>query len=153
LLSWAVPKGPSLDPSTRRLATRVENHPIEYAEFEGVIPGGEYGAGTVMVWDNGSWRPEIDDVNLALQQGELTFVLVGKKLKGSWALVRIRGRGGRESWLLIKRRDSFASSKDITVTQAVSAVSRRTLKQIAQDEGGDVGLAARRNPRPASRKK
>ena len=87
LLSWAVPKGPSLDPKTKRLAMKVEDHPIEYGEFEGVIPEG-YGAGIVMLWDRGTWTPEDDDVDAALQKGDLKFTLDGYKLKGSWVLVR-----------------------------------------------------------------
>src|SRR5487761_1146066 len=110
LLSWAVPKGPSLDPSVKRLAMQVEDHPVEYGGFEGVIPEGEYGGGTVMVWDNGEWLPESDDVEKALEKGDLKFTLRGKKLKGSWVLVRTHGFGGKEgkSWLLIKHRDEFA---------------------------------------------
>jgi bifunctional non-homologous end joining protein LigD len=88
LLSWAVPKGPSLDPSVKRLAMRVEDHPLEYADFEGVIPEGEYGGGTVMVWDKGTWEPEIPDVDEALAKGDLKFALHGKKLKGSWVCAR-----------------------------------------------------------------
>src|SRR5579872_5158729 len=101
LLSWAVPKGPSLDPSVKRLAMQVEDHPIEYAEFEGVIPRGEYGGGTVMVWDKGTWSPEVPDVSAALEKGDLKFALNGDKLKGSWVLVRTHGYGGssKPSWL------------------------------------------------------
>src|SRR5512132_358823 len=91
LLSWAVPKGPSLDPSVKRLAMEVEDHPIEYAKFEGIIPEGEYGGGTVMIWDNGTWTPEVEDVDAALKKGELKFALSGRKLKGSWVLVRTKG--------------------------------------------------------------
>src|ERR1700736_6103313 len=108
LLSWAVPKGPSLDPSVKRLAMQVEDHPIEYGDFEGVIPEGEYGGGTVMVWDRGTWTPEVADAKAALEKGDLKFTLNGAKLKGSWVLVRTRGFGGgdkRTSWLLIKHRD------------------------------------------------
>ena len=90
LLSWAVPKGPSLDPATKRLAMHVEDHPIEYGEFEGVIPSG-YGAGIVMLWDRGTWTPEVDDVDAALKKGDLKFTLDGYKLKGSWVLVRTKG--------------------------------------------------------------
>jgi DNA ligase D-like protein (predicted 3'-phosphoesterase) len=94
LLSWAVPKGPSLDPATKRLAMHVEDHPIDYGAFEGVIPSG-YGAGIVMLWDEGTWTPEVDDVDAALKKGDLKFTLDGVKLKGSWVLVRTRGwRGG-----------------------------------------------------------
>ncbi len=152
LLSWAVPKGPSLDPSTKRLAMRVEDHPVEYSGFEGTIPEGEYGAGTVMVWDTGTWRPEDPDVEAALRRGDLKFTLRGKKLRGSWVLVRTRGfpRGGsskRESWLLIKHRDQFASSEEVDTAAARSAVSNRTLAQIARSTGGDRGAAARRRSR------
>src|SRR5215813_1883509 len=84
LLSWAVPKGPSTDPSVKRLAMQVEDHPKEYAAFEGVIPEGEYGGGTVMVWDQGTWRPESADVEAAFRKGDLKFILNGKKLRGSW---------------------------------------------------------------------
>jgi bifunctional non-homologous end joining protein LigD len=149
LLSWAVPKGPSLDPSTKRLAMRVEDHPVEYAGFEGTIPEGEYGGGTVMVWDTGTWRPEDPDVDAALRRGDLKFALQGKKLKGSWVLVRTRGfpRGAsskRESWLLIKHRDQFASGKDVETASARSAVSNRTLAEIARSTGGEDDAAARR---------
>ena len=91
LLSWAVPKGPSLDPKTKRLAMKVEDHPVAYGEFEGVIPEG-YGAGIVMLWDRGTWTPEVDDVDAALKKGDLKFTLKGYKLKGSWVLVRTSGR-------------------------------------------------------------
>jgi bifunctional non-homologous end joining protein LigD len=119
LLSWAVPKGPSLDPKTKRLAMKVEDHPLEYGEFEGVIPEG-YGAGIVMLWDRGTWTPEVDDVEAALNKGDLKFTLTGYKLKGSWVLVRTGGRwagsrgGGSRSWLLIKHRDEWAGELDIT---------------------------------------
>src|SRR5215204_3515582 len=129
LLSWAVPKGPSLDPATKRLAMMVEDHPFDYGEFEGVIPSG-YGAGIVMLWDRGTWTPETDDVDAALKKGDLKFTLDGYKLKGSWVLVRTRGwsgsRGGssgggkgsgdsdkKTSWLLIKHRDDWSGPVDI----------------------------------------
>jgi len=149
LLSWAVPKGPSLDPAVKRLAMQVEDHPIEYANFEGVIPEGEYGAGTVMVWDNGTWEPESPDVDAALQKGDLKFTLQGSKLKGSWVLVRTRGFGGssgRSSWLLIKHRDSFASKRDITTEEPYSALTHRLLADIAREGGGDVEKAASGDP-------
>ncbi|HUQ93049.1 MAG TPA: DNA polymerase ligase N-terminal domain-containing protein [Bryobacteraceae bacterium] len=94
LLSWAIPKGPSLEPSVKRLAMQVEDHPIEYGGFEGVIPEGEYGGGTVMLWDRGTWVPEVESVDQSLETGDLKFTLKGKKLKGSWVLVRTRGRYG-----------------------------------------------------------
>jgi bifunctional non-homologous end joining protein LigD len=115
LLSWAVPKGPSLDPADKRLAMQTEDHPFEYGTFEGVIPEG-YGAGIVMLWDRGTWTPESPDVDAALRKGDLKFRLDGYKLKGSWALVRTRGFGSgtRPSWLLIKHRDEWAGPIDIT---------------------------------------
>jgi bifunctional non-homologous end joining protein LigD len=148
LLSWAVPKGPSLDPSVKRLAMKVEDHPIEYGGFEGVIPEGEYGGGTVMVWDSGTWEPEVLDVSEALERGELKFTLHGKKLKGSWVLVRTRGFGGKgkSSWLLIKHRDKFASSEDILVTKPRSVVSKKLMAGIAKENGGDVEKAAKGDP-------
>ena len=147
LLSWAVPKGPSLDPSVKSLAMRVEDHPVEYGGFEGVIPEGEYGGGTVMVWDRGTWTPEVPDVDAALVKGDLKFTLHGAKLKGSWVLVRTRGFGGsRSSWLLIKHRDQFASAKDITIEEPRSALSGRLLAQIARDAGGNVAKAAAGDP-------
>jgi len=143
LLSWAVPKGPSTDPSVKRLAMRVEDHPLDYADFEGVIPAGEYGGGTVMVWDTGTWEPQVPDVNEALRKGDFKFILHGKKLHGSWVLVRTRGFGSstRESWLLIKHRDQFASAKDITIAAPKSALSGRSLADIARAGGGNVEKA------------
>src|SRR6266581_4611445 len=127
LLSWAVPKGPSLDPSVKRLAMQVEDHPIEYADFEGIIPEGEYGGGTVMIWDEGTWTPESSDVDAALKKGDLKFTLNGKKLRGSWVIVRTRGRyqgAGKTSWLLIKHRDEFATTKDVAEEEPRSVVSK-----------------------------
>ncbi|MGE5715208.1 MAG: non-homologous end-joining DNA ligase [Acidobacteriota bacterium] len=148
LLSWAVPKGPSLDPSVKRFATQVEDHPLEYASFEGIIPAGEYGGGTVMVWDNGTWSPESPDVDAALKKGELKFTLSGRKLRGSWVLVRTRGWGSpsKPTWLLIKHRDDFASDEDVTETRPRSVVSNRLLTEIAIDEGGDVEKASTGDP-------
>jgi bifunctional non-homologous end joining protein LigD len=149
LLSWAIPKGPSLDPSIKRLAMQVEDHPIEDAKFEGVIPEGEYGAGTVMLWDTGAWEPEQGDVDEALRKGDFKFTLHGQKLNGSWVLVRTRGYGstaGRSSWLLIKHRDRFASREDVTETKPYSSSTRRSLVDIARDEGGDAEKAATGDP-------
>lgn len=153
LLSWAVPKGPSLDPSDKRLAMQVEDHPLEYANFEGVIPADEYGGGTVMVWDTGTWEPEVPDFGEALHKGDLKFILYGKKLHGSWALVRTRGFGSstKPSWLLIKHRDQFASESDITADQPASVLSHRLLADIARDSGGDVMKAATGDPQPAKK--
>ena len=153
LLSWAVPKGPLLDPSVKRLAMQVEDHPVEYGSFEGVIPEGEYGGGTVMVWDRGTWTPEVPDVDAALQKGDLKFTLHGVKLKGSWVLVRTRGFGGKPSWLLIKHRDQFASKRDITVEEPRSALSGRALAEIARDAGGNVEKAAAGDPPDLAKEK
>jgi bifunctional non-homologous end joining protein LigD len=148
LLSWAIPKGPSLDPSVKRLAMQVEDHPLEYGNFEGVIPKGEYGGGTVMVWDHGEWIPESDDVGGALEKGDLKFILKGQKLQGSWVLVRTRGFGSKpdKSWLLLKHRDKCASDKDITISRPRSVLSKRLLADIARDNGGDVEKAATGDP-------
>jgi bifunctional non-homologous end joining protein LigD len=150
LRSWAVPKGPSLDPSVKRLAMAVEDHPLEYADFEGTIPEAEYGGGTMMIWDRGTWTPEVPDVDRALAGGDLKLTLSGEKLHGSWALVRTGGRrgGARDdrSWLLIKHRDDAASEEDVTETQPYSVASRRLLAQIAHDEGGDIAKAASGDP-------
>lgn len=116
LLSWAVPKGPSIDPRDKRLAMHVEDHPIEYGNFEGVIPEG-YGAGIVLLWDQGTWEAETDDPDAALRKGELKFRLTGYKLKGSWVLIRTRGfpgAGEGKSWLLIKHRDDWSGPINIT---------------------------------------
>ncbi len=143
LRSWAVPKGPSLDPTVKRLAMQVEDHPLEYAGFEGVIPEGEYGGGTVMVWDNGTWEPDDDgDPEAAFRAGRIRFTLKGRKLKGAWALVRTRGR----QWLLMKSRDRHASSDDVTLSKPRSVVSRRLLAGIARDAGGDVAKAKTGDP-------
>jgi bifunctional non-homologous end joining protein LigD len=128
LKSWAVPKGPSLDPAVKRLAVAVEDHPLEYADFEGNIPEGQYGAGPVMVWDRGTYAPEDSgDVAASLEKGELKFVLHGRRLRGSWVLVRTRSK----NWLLIKHRDAYASSEDITTLQPRSVLSGRSLSEIA----------------------
>jgi bifunctional non-homologous end joining protein LigD len=155
LLSWAVPKGPSLDPSVKRLTMQVEDHPLEYGKFEGVIPEGEYGGGTVMVWDTGEWIPESADVETALEKGDLKITLQGKKLRGSWVLVRTRGFGSKpdKSWLLIKHRDKYASDKDITALQPRSVLSKRLLADIARDKGGDVEKAATGDPGKTAKRK
>jgi len=134
LLSWAVPKGPSLDPKTKRLAMHVEDHPIEYGTFEGVIPEG-YGAGIVMLWDEGTWTPEVEDVDAALKKGDLKFTLDGYKLKGSWVLVRTRawGRNAKDdgrNWLLIKHRDDWAGEVDITTFAPKSVKSEGDFEDI-----------------------
>ena len=142
LLSWAVPKGPSLDPKTKRLAMHVEDHPIEYGTFEGVIPSG-YGAGIVMLWDQGTWKPEVQDVDAALTKGDLKFTLDGFKLKGSWVLVRTGGRWGSSggdgrSWLLIKHRDDWAGDLDITEFAPRSVKSDGEFEDILAADRPDV---------------
>ena len=123
LLSWAVPKGPSLSPKVRRLAIRTEDHPLEYADFEGVIPAGEYGAGTVALWDRGTWIPS-QDARRGLEKGHLELELAGKKLRGRWHLVRSQREGRHEQWLLLKARDEAAPAKR-SVARAASARSAR----------------------------
>jgi bifunctional non-homologous end joining protein LigD len=150
LLSWAVPKGPSLDPSEKRLAMAVEDHPLEYADFEGIIPAGEYGGGTVMVWDRGTYVPKETDVGKAWRAGRIEFTLKGRKLKGDWILVRTRGRDSR-SWLLIKRSDAAVSTEDVLTREPRSVVSKRLMAEIAFDEGGEVERAAGADPPDAIR--
>ena len=144
LLSWAVPKGPSLDPKIKRLAMHVEDHPIEYGAFEGVIPAG-YGAGIVMLWDQGTWKPEVEDVDAALKRGDLKFTLDGYKLKGSWVLVRTAGRwgsssggGDARSWLLIKHRDEWAGEVDIIEFAPRSVKSDGDFEDILAADRPDV---------------
>lgn len=152
LLSWAVPKGPSIDPSDKRLAMHVEDHPIEYGMFEGVIPEG-YGAGIVMLWDHGTWEAESEDVDAALRKGDLKFRLNGFKLKGSWVLVKTRGFGGSEnSWLLIKHRDDWAGpiniaefaplsvkTPDADFAEILSGGTPEVWKNNPPAKGGDTG--------------
>jgi bifunctional non-homologous end joining protein LigD len=133
LLSWSVPKGPSLSPAERRLAVRTEDHPLEYAGFEGVIPAGQYGGGTIGLWDRGSWEPE-GDARAGLANGRLTFALHGEKLRGRWHLVKIKLRrdGTAENWLLFKARDDAANDQiDIVSAKPASVLSGRTIDEIA----------------------
>jgi bifunctional non-homologous end joining protein LigD len=138
--SWAVTKGPSLNPKDKRLAVEVEDHPLDYGDFEGTIPKGEYGGGTVMLWDRGYWLPEGDEnIDEALRKGELKFVLAGDKLQGGWVLVRMkndREGGKRNNWLLIKHKDEWASADgDAALRKDKSVASGRTMKQIAEGKG------------------
>jgi bifunctional non-homologous end joining protein LigD len=150
LLSWAIPKGPSLDPSVKRLAAEVEDHPLEYGGFEGVIAEGEYGGGTVMLWDRGTWTPDDPDIDASLKKGELKFSLEGQKLRGSWVLVRTKlGRSNKPQWLLIKHRDRYVSARDILLEQPRSVLSNRLLAEIAREQNGDVDKAANGDPGPA----
>src|SRR3984885_9448788 len=115
--SWAVPKGPSLDPKDRRMAMEVEDHPLDYGDFEGTIPKGQYGGGTVMLWDRGYWAPEkgFEEIGAALAKGELKFVMEGERMHGSWVIVRTkRDSRGKASWLLIKHRDEGAVEGNTT---------------------------------------
>lgn len=129
LKSWAIPKGPSYDPGVRRLAMMTEDHPFEYAKFEGVIPAGNYGAGNVIIWDEGTWEFEGpgDDPVAALKDGKLTFSLEGKKLHGEWSLIRTGSRDPKSKgneWLLLKHRDGWATSEvDVTAAAPLSVVS------------------------------
>lgn len=137
LKSWAVPKGPSLDPADKRLAMQVEDHPVSYFDFEGIIPTGNYGAGTVMVWDVGTWEPE-GEAHQMLNKGDLKFRLNGKKLKGSFALIHMKARrpGSKGTeWLLIKHRDAHDQSGYDIDKYDYSVLTKRSLKEIAGDEG------------------
>jgi bifunctional non-homologous end joining protein LigD len=134
--SWAVTRGPSLVPGEKRLAVQVEDHPIDYNKFEGTIPKGEYGGGTVMVWDRGHWQPD-GDPHKGLAKGHLAFHLAGNKLHGGWHLVRMRRRPGekRDNWLLIKQHDEAARTaqqRDILLERPRSVKTGRTLEEIAQ---------------------
>jgi len=125
--SWAVPKGPSMNPSDKRLAVMVDDHPLEYGEFEGIIPEGQYGAGPVLIWDSGEFQPEGDSES-TLKKGRLSFTLRGKKLKGNFALILMKGRGGGKDWLLIKGQDSFAK-EDWEIKQELTPAKRKQLTE------------------------
>ena len=161
LLSWAVPKGPSLDPSEKRLAIHVEDHPLDYGEFEGLIPPKQYGSGAVMVWDRGTWIPK-DDPQHGYESGHLKFELRGEKLNGGWVLIRSRGnkyggKSGEKSWLLIKENDQFAlrgQRAHIVDDAPDSVLSGRDIDQVARAsdaiwEAGKSSKAKRRPRAPA----
>ena len=138
--SWAVPKGPSLDPHDRRLAVQVEDHPLDYGDFEGTIPEGEYGGGAVMLWDRGYWAPEDSGENIgrALEKGELKFVMEGERMHGGWVLVRLKGdERGRSNWMLIKHRDlaAVAGDRGGPSNNDRSVASGRTMAAIAAGKG------------------
>jgi bifunctional non-homologous end joining protein LigD len=145
LKSWAVPKGPSLDPSEKRLAVEVEDHPIEYGGFEGTIPKGQYGGGTVLLWDRGTWTPTGDPV-AGLRKGHLAFELHGKKLAGGFHLVRLRDSDGeKKNWLLMKQKDAHAISESrggVVEKRPESVKSGRTLEEIAGARRSRVWNAA-----------
>ncbi|WMJ85146.1 DNA ligase D [Oscillospiraceae bacterium LTW-04] len=135
LLSWAVPKGPSYNTRDKRLAVQVEDHPLEYRNFEGTIPKGEYGGGVVMIWDEGSWQPQAN-VDEGLRQGSLKFSLKGRRLKGKWALVRMKAKEGetKDNWLLLKEKDEYANTDDRVCEFATSIRSGRTMVEIENNE-------------------
>jgi bifunctional non-homologous end joining protein LigD len=134
LLSWSVPKGPSVKPGDRRLAVRTEDHPLDYADFEGIIPQGQYGGGTVCVWDRGTWEPE-GDPHEGMKKGHLAFRLDGDKLHGKWHLVRTKPQGKQEGWLLFKSRDEAANENvDIVESRPESVITGRTIDEIANDK-------------------
>lgn len=143
LMSWAVPKGPSENPEDKRLAVHVEDHPVEYGNFEGTIPKGEYGGGTVMLWDTGWWAPHQDDVAGAIRKGKLSFTLHGKRLQGDWALVRLRARNAKDkdNWLLIKEKDDFVPTRGRSAVEreTTSVKSGRTMEEIAGGRASNPG--------------
>ena len=156
LMSWAVPKGPSENPQDKRLAVHVEDHPVEYGKFEGTIPEGEYGGGTVMLWDRGTWEPH-GDVDEALKKGKLAFDLHGERLHGQWALVRLRARdrNDKDNWLLIKERDELArksrrrggEGRDQHRQRPQHGRDRRRQEGLAQQPGERENRAPLRRPR------
>ena len=136
--SWAVTRGPSLDPHDKRLAVEVEDHPLDYGDFEGTIPKGQYGGGTVQLWDRGIWAPQGMTAEEGLASGDLKFTLEGEHLHGSWVLVRIKGWSGkRVNWLLIKHRDEFAvdGNGDAVLAEDRSVASGRSMAEIAAGKG------------------
>jgi bifunctional non-homologous end joining protein LigD len=146
LKSWAVPKGPSLDPSVKRLAMMVEDHPFDYKDFEGIIPKGNYGAGQVIVWDNGYYIPVggSDDkeenekiMNKMMKKGDVKFALLGKKLKGEFALVNMHKDDN--SWLMIKHNDEYASDEDLT-KKDVSVLSKKTIESLKKAQAKEEGV-------------
>jgi bifunctional non-homologous end joining protein LigD len=144
--SWAVTKVPSLDPATKRLAVEVEDHPLEYGTFEGTIPKGQYGGGTVQLWDRGAWKPKSDNPQRDIERGMLKFELEGKRMHGGWALIRMRDdprsrtRQTRHNWLLVKERDDAAQPGDpeALASEDTSVTSGRTLEQIASSKKSRV---------------
>ena len=155
LKSWAVTRGPSLDPDEKRLAVRTEDHPLSYATFEGTIPAGEYGGGTVMLWDRGTWSPVAGKSAKDLEDGHLHFILDGERMKGEWLLVRMKPRGKekRENWLLRKVADAQAGGTDTLNDQALTSVSTgRTMAQIAEGKAAKPKSAKAAKARPGSAK-
>src|SRR6266705_1526255 len=150
--SWAVTKVPSLDPATKRLAVEVEDHPLEYGTFEGTIPQGQYGGGTVQLWDYGTWASQSDDPHGDLAKGQLKIVLEGKRMHGRWALIRLRddkpkpGRKVRHNWLLIKEKDEFAlpGEPDALLAADTSVKTGRTMEEIASSKKSKVWQSSRK---------
>jgi len=140
LLSWAVPKGPSFDPRDKRLAIQVEDHPLEYRNFEGTIPKGEYGGGAVMLWDEGFWEP-LGNAEDGLREGALKFVLRGRRLRGKWALVRLKEKEGDQkvNWLLLKDKDEYAKDSDGISEFTTSVRTGRTMAEIEQGQADKMG--------------
>ena len=171
--SWAVTKVPSLDPATKRLAVEVEDHPLEYGTFEGTIPKGQYGGGTVQLWDRGAWKPKSDNPQRDLEKGMLKFELQGKRMHGGWALIRMRDdphsrtRRVRHNWLLVKERDEEAhpGDPDVLASEGTSVTTGRTLDEIASSRKSRVwnsnrngsdsgnGTATSQKPRASVKKK
>ena len=148
LKSWAVTKGPSPDPDVKRLAVRTEDHPLSYAEFEGVIPKGEYGGGTVMLWDRGQWQPVVGKTAKDLDKGHLHFTLDGERMKGEWLLIRLKKKPGekRENWLLRKLQDDHAEDGDALVQRELTSVlTGRAMAEIAADKNGEYPLAGKKD--------
>jgi bifunctional non-homologous end joining protein LigD len=129
LKSWAIPKGPSMNPADKRLAVLVEDHPLEYGDYEGIIPQGNYGAGPVLIWDSGEFKAEEDPIS-ALKKGKLRFTLDGKKLKGGFSLTLMKGRGSGKDWLLIKKRDSFAEEDWVVKEELTPARKKKLVKKV-----------------------
>jgi bifunctional non-homologous end joining protein LigD len=161
LKSWAVPKGPSLNPEDKRLAMMVEDHPYDYKDFEGIIPEGNYGAGTVIVWDEGEYgsmdnedKPRKEQEKILLSQlykGDVKIVMHGKKLKGAFALVKMKGRG-ENAWLLIKKKDKWATDADVTEKNK-SVKSRKTIEQLSKDKNAKEWISHKKATRTKSSKK
>ena len=147
LKSWAIPKGPSLEPSDKRLAMAVDDHPLDYRDFEGVIPGGEYGGGTVMIWDEGAFvalnetdrEGSEEAFRKGLERGQFNFIVAGEKLKGEFALIRF-AHAGDKTWLLVKKRDRFASTEDVTEQDRSVRSGRRTLRPANRRPSNAWGL-------------
>ena len=129
LKSWAIPKGPSMNSSDKRLAVMVEDHPLDYGDFEGIIPQGHYGAGPVLIWDSGEFQPE-GEPEAALKKGKLTFSLEGNKLRGSFSLVQMKGRGTGKDWLMIKGKDSFAKENWVVKEELTPAKKKKLIEKI-----------------------